>query len=153
MKGSICVVVAVMLLLAGCAGPRGTTAEGTTTTATEAVGQTTATTTSKTTASLSDEEAKNRALETEYDRILSEFENSENYSEVSVDAYGSSATIVRRNETGVTVDVRVPYSYSYDCSDGSTGFADLVAETAYLVSDSDPEIMNRTVGIKRACGG
>jgi hypothetical protein len=102
---------------------------------------------------VSDEEAKEQALDAEENRITQALENASYVTSSSVGTYAEpNATVVNSNSSAVKVQVKMPYSYEYSCEGGSGGAVDgLETNVVYQVTDSAVSVTTISEDIRDAC--
>jgi len=144
-------LIGVLIVFAGCAGLPGS--NSTTSPATTAPNPTD-TTPATTSPSLPVEDAQQRALNAEKNRIEQVLENASNISGASVGIYGkTNATVVNQSSTGVQVQVTVSYSYEYNCGNESGAVDGLTTTSLYTVTTDDVKLVDVTEDVRLACNG
>jgi hypothetical protein len=101
---------------------------------------------------MTEEEAKEQALDAEDARVTQVLENTSNLSSSSVGVYGEpEAIVIGSNSTNFRVRVRMPYSYEYSC-DGSRVIVDGVkTDVVYRVTDSEVSVATITEDVQNTC--
>lgn len=93
--------------------------------------------------------AKERATTAEESRTKSLLQDSDNLSDRTV--YTKSARVVKRNSSGILVEVRMGYGYQYNCGDGKTGHVDSYTQAKYFVTEENEKVIERSSDVKLIC--